>query len=1041
MSGDGVVPAGSWEEVLAAAEATTDPAQRQSLLAIVCLSADSQTREPRAGGATDGPAKRPGRPNPAVVRVAAERLLAHTGDAPADRFAAYGRVVGLVSAYASAQPPRPGEPHHDDLETRVAYQRRAVELARDLDDPLLLGWCMTRLGRSLQAVRQWTAAVDLLREAAEQVLTEAPDAPGPFAATLVTWPEPRDELVRAIAIRSLKWLTLTAENLGDIELVDRYVGRLLPLADPIRDTRPSLALEAYTRLAAVARKRGDRDTFRRVEQEVRRWAETSGNELVNRRALSIAAYNAAHLGDRDLAYDLFVQRVELSVAGTPGAPAAGAPPEAYLPVAAALETAGIRGRRLSLGNAAYDAADQLWRSGRTGGSEADRRLANGWLDVAAAAYRLDGHNGLIATDLMRARLQADEGEPAQRLAAARTAVRASREGLRAGLRINAAVDAARWCAPGDPDVLGQLDELLAQALPVHRGKLLAARADWWRRTAEHADAAGTGSGDAWARAERDALDATGLLAVDGVSLDTTALVSAWQIAAQACGRPGTADARRLSRLLSAVQGVAGLFVTVSTPAGRERLTVRYRTLFREAADLALALADPAAADLIMEAVRRDRVGIMLTELAGRPDITAEIRTVAERIIAANNAVPTLAEDQDEPEAEPGSGQRALHRASEAISARRKASVAQADEILGIIGALSDGRCVLHADSRQIVRRVAASGTTTVLLQLMPSTMSILDVPGAPAVLYRRLTWITGDGTEHDLFDVVPLPGRVSRLSRYDARYWRTLEQLRDALLPPALLDLLRGRTRADPLRILVIPTGLFDVAFDALRADDDRHLLDVAVVTVHASLTTVAHLLGTQRATMDAHAIAVYDTEELTHTKAELDALRLHLHNLVELSERLPLLEALREPTEPAPALFAMAVHGDDDPDHGWGQSKRLPDGNVLTAAEALALHFPPVCVLASCYSGVRLRGGVELAGFPLALFSRGAHAVVGSLYAIDDEATAEIMSAFWAALAGNTGVAAALRTAKLSWLDARPANRLIPRTWAGLFVLGGLDV
>ncbi|MET7422686.1 CHAT domain-containing protein [Dactylosporangium sp. NPDC005555] len=1044
MPADGVAPSDSWEAMVAAAEADADPAQRQSMLAVVCLSADAHTREPRAAAPADGGAKRPGRPKPATVRLAADLLLAQTGAAPVDRFATYGRVVGLVSAYSSAQPPRPGEPDNDDLETRVTYQRGAMELARGLDDPLLLGWCMTRLGRSLQAVQRWASAIDVLREAADTVLTES-SAPGPFGATLVRWPDPRDELVRAIAIRSLKWLTLTAENLGDIELVDQNVSRLLPLADPIRDTRPSLALEAYTRMAAVARRRGDRDAFRRVEHEVRSWAEASGNELVHRKALSIAAHNAGHLGDRDVAYDLLVQRVEASAAGTAGAPAPGSAPDVYLGVAASLEAAGNRSRRVTLGNSAYDAAAQLWRSGRTSESGVDRRLANGWLDVATAAYRLDSHNGLIAADLMRARLAADEGDEAKRAAATRAALRVSRQGLRAGLRVNGAIDAARWCAPGDREVLDQLDELIAQALPVHRGRLLAARAGWHRAAAGHAEEAGTDPADAWARAERDALAATALLAVDGVALDTTALVGAWQTAAAACGRPGTAvqddpAGTRLSRLLSAVHGVAGLFVTVSTTAGRERLTVQYRALFREAADLALDRSDAVAADIIMEAVRRDRVGIMLTDLAGRPDITAEIRVVAERIIAANNAVPTPGDDQDDAEAEPGSGTRALRRAGEAISARRRESVAQADQILGIIGALSDGRSVVHTDSRAIVRRLTGPGATTVLLQLMPSTMSILNTPDAPEVLYRRLTWVTADGAEHHMFDAVPLPARVHRLSRYDTRYWRTLDQVRDVLLPPVLLDLLRERTPADPLRLLVIPTGLFDVAFDAVRVDDRHHLLDLAVVTVHASLTTVTHLLGARRAPADAHAIAVYDTERLTHTRAELDALRLHLHNLVELGERLPLLEALREPRDTALGLFAMAVHGDDDPDHGWGQTKRLPDGNVLTAAEALGLHFPPVCVLASCYSGVRLRGGVELAGFPLALFSRGAHAVVGSLYAIDDEATAEIMSRFWARLTDPAGVAASLRAAKLAWLADRPANRLIPRTWAGLFVLGGLD-
>src|SRR6185436_3159243 len=108
--------------------------------------------------------------------------------------------------------------------------------------------------------------------------------------------------------------------------------------------------------------------------------------------------------------------------------------------------------------------------------------------------------------------------------------------------------------------------------------------------------------------------------------------------------------------------------------------------------------------------------------------------------------------------------------------------------------------------------------------------------------------------------------------------------------------------------------------------------------------------------------IAVYDKVRLTHAEWEWEALESHIEPLRNIAERAVLMRTLGGEETAEYRMLALAVHGIDDDSDGWGQAKLLPDGFELTAAEAMALSFPQLCVLASCHSSVRLRGGVELA-------------------------------------------------------------------------------
>jgi CHAT domain-containing protein len=92
--------------------------------------------------------------------------------------------------------------------------------------------------------------------------------------------------------------------------------------------------------------------------------------------------------------------------------------------------------------------------------------------------------------------------------------------------------------------------------------------------------------------------------------------------------------------------------------------------------------------------------------------------------------------------------------------------------------------------------------------------------------------------------------------------------------------------------------------------------------------------------------------------------------------------------------------------------------------------------VLSACQTGnTRLRSGEPIAGLALALRSAGAQRVVVSLWSVDDDATATLMTHFYGPLVKEgAGYAVALSDAKRKMLAKGPAH---PYFWAPFVLLG----
>ena len=135
---------------------------------------------------------------------------------------------------------------------------------------------------------------------------------------------------------------------------------------------------------------------------------------------------------------------------------------------------------------------------------------------------------------------------------------------------------------------------------------------------------------------------------------------------------------------------------------------------------------------------------------------------------------------------------------------------------------------------------------------------------------------------------------------------------------------------------------------------------------------------------------------------------------------------------------------------HAYAETTGSAPPRILTATDplylpdiyALDLSGCDLVTLSACRTNVgRDARGEGLLSLSRAFTAAGARGVVASQWSVNDAATADLMSAFTAALAADQDPATALRTAQLALLDDpnRPAYLRGPYLWAGLTYYGNV--
>lgn len=138
--------------------------------------------------------------------------------------------------------------------------------------------------------------------------------------------------------------------------------------------------------------------------------------------------------------------------------------------------------------------------------------------------------------------------------------------------------------------------------------------------------------------------------------------------------------------------------------------------------------------------------------------------------------------------------------------------------------------------------------------------------------------------------------------------------------------------------------------------------------------------------------------------------------------------------------IIHLATHGDFRPDNPLFSGLALADG-WLTTLDIFNLRLNASLVtLSACQTGRSVvGGGDELQGLMRAFLAAGAASLVSTLWAVEDQSTADLMKTFYDELATGTAKGAALRNAQLALLagESTPEKFRHPYYWAPFMLVG----
>ncbi len=232
---------------------------------------------------------------------------------------------------------------------------------------------------------------------------------------------------------------------------------------------------------------------------------------------------------------------------------------------------------------------------------------------------------------------------------------------------------------------------------------------------------------------------------------------------------------------------------------------------------------------------------------------------------------------------------------------------------------------------------------------------------------------------------------------------------------------------------MVVPhRALHYVPFHALH-DGDSYVVERREVSYAPSAGVLRHCLARPEPEFRRALLLGVADEQTPRVREEIAALAPLFPEADALLDGQATLAALRERAPTADVLH-LACHGQFRPDSPLFSSLKLGDG-WLTARDAYTLDLRAGLVtLSACETGVSaVAPGDELIGLVRGFFYAGAPTLLLSLWTVDDEATAELMTDFYTDLRAGSRPAAALRAAQLRQMRARPH----PFFWSP-FVLTG---
>jgi CHAT domain-containing protein len=254
-----------------------------------------------------------------------------------------------------------------------------------------------------------------------------------------------------------------------------------------------------------------------------------------------------------------------------------------------------------------------------------------------------------------------------------------------------------------------------------------------------------------------------------------------------------------------------------------------------------------------------------------------------------------------------------------------------------------------------------------------------------------------------------------------------LQTLYQALLAP-LEDLLD-----DVAQLVIVPHGLLHhLSFAALH-DGRTYLLDRFELTIAPSVTVLQLCQQRPRRSHGPALVFGVDDPLIPFALQEAAAVSGYLPQARLFMGQQATLAALQAETADC-RLLHLACHGLFRRDNPFFSALKLNDG-WLTAGDALQLPLQGAFVaLSACESGrSEVIGGDELLGLTYAFLGAGAAGLLASLWLVEDETTATLMTAFYHCLAQGDSHPAALRRAQLALKATHPH----PYYWAPFVHIG----
>jgi tetratricopeptide (TPR) repeat protein len=253
-----------------------------------------------------------------------------------------------------------------------------------------------------------------------------------------------------------------------------------------------------------------------------------------------------------------------------------------------------------------------------------------------------------------------------------------------------------------------------------------------------------------------------------------------------------------------------------------------------------------------------------------------------------------------------------------------------------------------------------------------------------------------------------------------------LGALYDLLLAP-VEGLIGGR------RLVVVPhRTLHYVPFHALH-DGRGYVIQRREVCYAPSAVVLRHCLARPHTEWRRALIVGVPDEEIPHVREEVSTLAPLFPEAVALMDERATLEAVRAEAPHADVVH-LACHGQFRPDNPLFSSLRLADG-WMTVRDASSLELNcGLVTLSACETGMSaVVPGDELIGLARGFFSAGAPSLLLSLWTVSDEATARLMSRFYARLGAGERPASALRQSQCELLEEQPH----PFFWSPFVLLG----